>query len=182
MLSNAPPVAHFIASEKFTYTDAVLEVSGPPTIASVEPDEVCETGATVTITGERFAASAVVTIGGTAVSGSPVTLTITAGTAASFTLTGLANGTAGASQTVTLTAKDSSNNTVTSYTGTKSVTFSGANVAPAGTASATSARAATIASAGNSMPKSRAAATTDSPTTRMPPGIMRSISLNFARK
>ena len=53
---------------------------------------------------------------------------------------------------------------------------------PAGTVSATSARVATMASAGSSMPKLRAEETTDSPTTRMPPGIMRSMSRNFARK
>jgi hypothetical protein len=54
-------------------------------------------------------------------------LTINAGAAARLVITGSDTQVAGASQDLTITAKDSSGNTDTSYTGTKSLTFSGAN-------------------------------------------------------
>ncbi|MHA8064940.1 invasin domain 3-containing protein, partial [Aquirufa aurantiipilula] len=62
---------------------------------------------------------------GTAVTSSSIT--INAGTATKLVITGNANQTAGASQTITVTAKDAQGNTATSYTGAHSITFSGAN-------------------------------------------------------
>ena len=59
--------------------------------------------------------------------GTSNSITISAGTATRLVITGQATQTAGASQNLTITAKDASNNTVASYTGTKSLTFSGAN-------------------------------------------------------
>ncbi|HEV8410179.1 MAG TPA: invasin domain 3-containing protein, partial [Gemmatimonadaceae bacterium] len=71
-----------------------------------------------------------VTIGGTAVSGSPATVTVTAGAATQLVITGTGTQTAGVAQTITLTAQDASGNTATTYTGAKSLTFSGAAIAP----------------------------------------------------
>ncbi|MFL0163065.1 Ig-like domain-containing protein, partial [Aquirufa salirivi] len=62
---------------------------------------------------------------GTAVSSANVT--IGAGSASKFIITGTGTQTAGASQNITITAKDASGNTATGYTGVKSITFSGAN-------------------------------------------------------
>ncbi|MFL0163395.1 beta strand repeat-containing protein, partial [Aquirufa salirivi] len=65
-------------------------------------------------------------VSGTAATSSNVT--IGSGTATKLIITGVSSTqTAGATQTITLTAKDASGNTATTYTGTKSITFSGAN-------------------------------------------------------
>lgn len=55
------------------------------------------------------------------------TQTFVAGAASKFVITGSASQTAGSSQNLTITAKDANGNTAISYTGDKSVTFSGAN-------------------------------------------------------
>ncbi|WP_164969664.1 beta strand repeat-containing protein, partial [Aquirufa rosea] len=62
---------------------------------------------------------------GTAVTSGSIT--INPGTATRMVLSGSSTGTAGQAQVVTLTAKDASGNTVTSYTGDKSIVFSGAS-------------------------------------------------------
>ncbi|TBH71831.1 hypothetical protein EWU22_11100, partial [Aquirufa nivalisilvae] len=62
---------------------------------------------------------------GTAITSANVT--INAGSATKFIVTGSGTQTAGSSQTITITAKDASGNTAAAYTGTKSITFSGAN-------------------------------------------------------
>ncbi|MBZ1327201.1 beta strand repeat-containing protein, partial [Aquirufa aurantiipilula] len=59
---------------------------------------------------------------GTAVTSSSVT--INPGAATKLVVTGTGTQTAGGSQTVTVTAKDASGNTATSYTGAKNITFS----------------------------------------------------------
>ncbi|NBO50075.1 MAG: hypothetical protein EBU80_10205, partial [Chitinophagia bacterium] len=61
--------------------------------------------------------------------GSPVTFTATgtAGAATSFKITGSTTQTAGSSQTITITAQDQYGNTATSYSGSKNITFTGAN-------------------------------------------------------
>ncbi|MFL0163406.1 hypothetical protein, partial [Aquirufa salirivi] len=61
---------------------------------------------------------------GTAVTSSSVT--INAGAATKLVVTGSATQTAGTSNSITITAKDASGNTVTTYTGSKNLTFSGA--------------------------------------------------------
>ncbi|MCX6172633.1 MAG: Ig-like domain-containing protein [Flavobacterium sp.] len=61
-------------------------------------------------------------IGGTGV--------INSSTANRFVITGASTQTAGASQSITITALDAAGNTLTSYTGDKSLTFSGAAVSP----------------------------------------------------
>ncbi|MBZ1327734.1 beta strand repeat-containing protein, partial [Aquirufa aurantiipilula] len=61
---------------------------------------------------------------GTAVTSSSVT--VNPGAATKLVVTGTGTQTAGGSQTVTVTAKDASGNTATSYTGAKNITFSGA--------------------------------------------------------
>ncbi|WP_269009631.1 invasin domain 3-containing protein [Aquirufa ecclesiirivi] len=64
------------------------------------------------------------------VTGAPVTsgaITVNSGAATKLVITGTGTQTAGASQSITITAKDASGNTATGYTGTKSITFSGAN-------------------------------------------------------
>ncbi|MHA8105421.1 hypothetical protein, partial [Aquirufa nivalisilvae] len=62
---------------------------------------------------------------GTAITSSSIT--VNPGAATRLVVTGSASQTAGASNSITITAKDASGNTVTSYTGTKTLTFSGAN-------------------------------------------------------
>lgn len=58
------------------------------------------------------------------------TVTYVPGLAAVLILTGTGTQTAGGSQDLTITAEDSYGNTATSYTGDKSLTFSGASTAP----------------------------------------------------
>ena len=55
------------------------------------------------------------------------TLTVNSPAPTKLVITGSGTQTAGSGQNLTITAKDASNNTVTSYTGAKSLTFSGAN-------------------------------------------------------
>ncbi|HEV8409858.1 MAG TPA: invasin domain 3-containing protein, partial [Gemmatimonadaceae bacterium] len=57
-------------------------------------------------------------------------ITPTAGAATQLVITGTGTQTAGVAQTITVTAQDASGNTATTYTGSKSLTFSGANAAP----------------------------------------------------
>ncbi|WP_459471052.1 invasin domain 3-containing protein [Aquirufa beregesia] len=62
--------------------------------------------------------------------GAPVTsgsITLNSGAATKLIITGSGSQVAGASQTITITAKDASGNTATTYSGAKSITFSGAN-------------------------------------------------------
>ncbi|MHA8062364.1 hypothetical protein PQG22_13940, partial [Aquirufa beregesia] len=54
-------------------------------------------------------------------------VTIGAGVASKFIITGTGTQTAGGTQNITITAKDASGNTATTYSGAKSITFSGAN-------------------------------------------------------
>ncbi len=62
------------------------------------------------------------------------TAKITVGTVVAFTVAASAASiTAGGSSNLTITAKDEKNNTVTTYTGSHSLIFSGANAAPSGT-------------------------------------------------
>jgi len=62
------------------------------------------------------------------------TAKITVGTVAAFTVAASATSiTAGGSSNLTITAKDEKNNTVTTFTGSHSLIFSGANAAPGGT-------------------------------------------------
>jgi hypothetical protein len=62
------------------------------------------------------------------------TAKITTGAAASFSVSaGTTSITAGGSSNLTITAKDEKGNTVTTYTGSHSLTFSGAEAAPGGT-------------------------------------------------
>ncbi|WP_161566850.1 beta strand repeat-containing protein, partial [Aquirufa nivalisilvae] len=65
---------------------------------------------------------------GTGVTSSNVT--IGSGAATKFVITGTGTQVAGATQTMTITAKDANGNTATTYTGTKALTFSGANASP----------------------------------------------------
>ncbi|MFL0163400.1 beta strand repeat-containing protein, partial [Aquirufa salirivi] len=65
---------------------------------------------------------------GTAATSSSITMN--AGAATKLVVTGTGTQTAGGSQTVTVTAKDASGNTATTYTGAKSITFSGALASP----------------------------------------------------
>lgn len=58
--------------------------------------------------------------------------TVTAAAISKFAITGSGTQTAGASQQLTVTAQDTYGNTATTYTGSHSLTFSGASAAPAG--------------------------------------------------
>jgi parallel beta-helix repeat protein len=57
----------------------------------------------------------------------PTVITVTAATVTRLVITGTGTQTAGTNQNLTITAKNDSGTTITSYTGTKSLTFSGAN-------------------------------------------------------
>ncbi|MGB6031266.1 MAG: hypothetical protein WBH55_00415, partial [Bacteroidota bacterium] len=63
-------------------------------------------------------------------SGVSGSVSITSGAATRLVVTGSATQTAGAAQNLTITAKDNSGNTVVSYAGNRSLTFSGATVSP----------------------------------------------------
>ncbi|MHA8058531.1 beta strand repeat-containing protein, partial [Aquirufa nivalisilvae] len=65
---------------------------------------------------------------GTAATSSSVT--INSGAATKLVVTGTGTQAAGGTQTVTVTAQDASGNTVTTYTGAKNITFSGAAASP----------------------------------------------------
>lgn len=97
---------------------------------------------TVTTNGAGIATSPAWTLGTTAgsntltatsgaLSGSPATFTATGtpGTATKLVISGSATQTAGATQNLTITAKDENGNTATTYTGDKPLTFSGATAA-----------------------------------------------------
>ena len=59
-------------------------------------------------------------------SGTSGNVTISSGSATRLVITGTGSQTAGASQNMTITAKDAASNTVTGYSGDKNLTFSGA--------------------------------------------------------
>ncbi|MHA8100188.1 hypothetical protein VR479_12925, partial [Aquirufa aurantiipilula] len=66
-------------------------------------------------------------------------ITLNPGAATKLVVTGTGTQTAGASNSITITAKDGSGNTATGYTGSKNLTFSGAtsSTAPVTTAKVT---------------------------------------------
>ncbi|MHA8062349.1 beta strand repeat-containing protein, partial [Aquirufa beregesia] len=83
------------------------------------------TGLGLTFTGTSGAGTFTFTPAtGTAVTSSSIT--VSAGEATKLVVTGTGTQTAGGSQTITVTAKDANGNTATTYSGTKSITFSGA--------------------------------------------------------
>ena len=67
---------------------------------------------------------------GSAKTGTSGNVVINAGAATKFHIDGSTAQTAGTSQNLTITAQDAGGNTVTSYTGSKSLTFSGAGSSP----------------------------------------------------
>jgi hypothetical protein len=101
-----------------TKTVAVNTSTGVATFSGLSIDKV-GTGYTLTATGNTVS-----TTPGVIVSSA---FNITAGSATRLVITGQATQTAGASQNLTVTAVDAAGNTATSYTGAKSLTFSGAN-------------------------------------------------------
>ncbi len=68
------------------------------------------------------------------VTGATGSFTVTAGSATNFSISTPATQTAGAAFNVTLTGQDTDGNTVTGYTGPKTITFSGPGQSPSGTA------------------------------------------------
>ncbi|MHA8065002.1 hypothetical protein, partial [Aquirufa aurantiipilula] len=74
-------------------------------------------------------------------------ITLNPGAATKLVVTGTGTQTAGASNSITITAKDASGNTATGYTGSKNLTFSGAtsSTAPVTTAKVTNSAATDIA-------------------------------------
>ncbi|HEY2805055.1 MAG TPA: invasin domain 3-containing protein [Gemmatimonadales bacterium] len=112
----------------------VVSVSGANTATAAVTDNNDGTySATYTPTASGTDIVAI-TLGGVAIGGSPYSSVVAAGTATHLVITGSGTQTAGLGQTVTITAKDALNNTATGYSGAKSLTFSGAAVAPAGNA------------------------------------------------
>ncbi|MDF0694885.1 invasin domain 3-containing protein, partial [Aquirufa sp. BABACH-43C] len=112
-------------------TVTITKLSGLGTIGAVT--NVGDGTYTATVTSQTSAGSGVfvATIGGTAVksgggSQTQSTITFAPGAATKLVVTGTGTLTAGGTQTITLTAKDANGNTATSYTGSHSITFSGA--------------------------------------------------------
>src|SRR2546429_28056 len=66
------------------------------------------------------------TTDGTKTANASPSITVNAGTATKFVITGSTTQTAGTSQNLTITAQDAFGNTATTYTGVKSLTFTGA--------------------------------------------------------
>jgi hypothetical protein len=79
----------------------------------------------MTYTGATGSGTFTATASGKAGTSAPVV--VTAGTATRLVITGATTQIAGAGQNLTITAKDASDNVVAAYTGTKNLTFSGAN-------------------------------------------------------
>lgn len=65
--------------------------------------------------------------------GTAITITVSNSTATNFVITGTSTQIAGASQNITISARDAYYNSATSYTGAQSLTFSGPSNAPSGT-------------------------------------------------
>ena len=101
-----------------TTTIAVNTGTGMATFSGLSIDK-SGTGYTLTATGNTVSTSP-----GTIVSSA---FNITAGTATKLVITGSGTQTAGTTQSITITATDDGGNTDLSYTGDKSLTFSGAN-------------------------------------------------------
>jgi hypothetical protein len=91
------------------------------------------TAAGMRYVGPQGTGSFTATSAGPAKSGSSSSVTINPGIAKKLVMTGSATQMAGTSQTPTITAKDTSGNTATGYTGSKNLTYSGASsvVSPA---------------------------------------------------
>lgn len=97
------------------------------------------TNGVLTVTGVKLTTAATgvtlhVTDGATptAHTGDSNSFNVVAGSATKLVITGSSSQTAGSSQSLTITAKDAYGNTATTYTGDKSLTFSGASTAPDG--------------------------------------------------
>ena len=73
------------------------------------------------------------TLGGTAIGGAPKTITVRPGAPTALRITGDSTQAAGTTKNLTITALDALGNVATSYTGAKSLTFSGAANAATGT-------------------------------------------------
>jgi len=111
LASRNPGLTPDVAYEQLTGTDYTKAFAND-TCDAIDPDRACGTGIlslAQPATGEPGAATRLV-------------------------ITGSATQTAGAPQDLTITARDSYGNTATSYSGPKSLTFSGASAAPDGTA------------------------------------------------
>jgi hypothetical protein len=111
---------NFGTTTSITFTSGVATVSG--TSNGAMNLKKAET-ASITVTN------------GTQTNGTGLSVTVSVGPAASLSLAAATTTpTAGAADSLTITALDAAGNTVTSYTGDKSLTFSGPNSAPSGTA------------------------------------------------
>ncbi|MDE2232488.1 MAG: hypothetical protein KGJ95_10590, partial [Candidatus Omnitrophica bacterium] len=104
---NAAAV-NFGTSETLTFTNGVTTAGGLMTLYKAETASVSATDGTFT--------------------SNTVSVTVNPGTAAGLNLTAVSGTiTAGATDQLTITAQDTYGNTATSYTGDKTITFSGAN-------------------------------------------------------
>ncbi|OGY29088.1 MAG: hypothetical protein A3J50_02270 [Candidatus Woykebacteria bacterium RIFCSPHIGHO2_02_FULL_43_16b] len=92
------------------------------------------TNGVVTFTGVGYTKTDTIHIQASATSfttvNSTTDITLASGALANFAITGSSTQTAGASQNITITARDQYNNTATAVTGSQNLVFSGANAAP----------------------------------------------------
>jgi hypothetical protein len=124
--SRTGVATNFGTATSITFTSGIASVSG--TSNGVMNLKKAET-ASITVTN------------GTQTNGTGLSVTVSLGPAATFSLSAASTTpTAGASDNLTITALDAGGNTATGYTGDKSLTFSGANTAPDGTAPSVSDR------------------------------------------
>ncbi len=89
-------------------------------------------GAMVLVKAETATISVTDNGGTNSAGGGDLAVTVSGNTAVKLAITGSATQTAGATQNLTITAKDIYSNTAASYTGSKTLTFSGASAAPNG--------------------------------------------------
>ncbi len=105
------------------------ETSGTGTVTGLGSSTAVAGVATLTVTGNAVG-SVTITASATGLApgtGNPISFNVVAGAASKLVITGSVSQTGGTSQNLTITAKDASGNTAASYTGDKSLTFSGAN-------------------------------------------------------
>ncbi len=116
---NTATARAFGTSTALTFTAGVSTVGGSMTLYASGTPTIAATDGTVSTSNAN---------------GQSLAVTVSAAAAAKLVITGSTTQTAGTSQTITITAQDAFGNAATSYAGSKSLTFTGANPSPNSTA------------------------------------------------
>jgi hypothetical protein len=122
------------ASPTSNTTITLSKASGGGTLSGTLTGTITASSNSVTISTAVYSKADTMTLTATATAGmtslTPITsgnMVFSAGTATRLVITGSSTQTAGGSQELRITAEDSGGNTTATYTGTKNLTFSGAN-------------------------------------------------------